>query len=96
MRSVVVGVEAFPQRRGAPAGAGRSSWCLATPQSMTRTSPKDPTITFSGFRSRWMTPWAWAKATASQMRRKSRSRSPSSGPSRTWASSLFPDTSFIA
>ena len=33
---------------------------LASPQSMTWTSPKDPTITFDGFRSRWTTPRAWA------------------------------------
>ena len=34
-------------------------------------------MTFSGFRSRWITPRAWAKATGSQFRRKSRSRSAS-------------------
>jgi hypothetical protein len=33
---------------------------LARPQSMTCTSPKEPTITLDGFRSRWMTPRAWA------------------------------------
>lgn len=29
---------------------------LASPQSMTWTSPNAPTITFDGFRSRWITP----------------------------------------
>ncbi len=33
---------------------------LARPQSITWTSPKLPTITFDGFRSRWITPRAWA------------------------------------
>ena len=33
---------------------------LARPQSITWTSPKRPTITFDGFRSRWITPRAWA------------------------------------
>ena len=33
---------------------------LASPQSMTVTSPKSPMMTLSPFRSRWMTPWAWA------------------------------------
>ena len=33
---------------------------LASPQSMTWTSPNAPTITLAGFRSRWMTPRSWA------------------------------------
>jgi hypothetical protein len=37
---------------------------LATPQSITRTSPKSPTMMLAGFKSRWMTPRAWAYATA--------------------------------
>ncbi len=32
---------------------------LARPQSMTWTSPNEPTITLEGFRSRWITPRAW-------------------------------------
>ena len=38
----------------------------ASPQSITSTSPKPPSIMFSGFKSRWMMPREWAKATASQ------------------------------
>ena len=37
---------------------------LASPQSMTWTSPKAPTITLAGFKSRWMMPRLWAKPTA--------------------------------
>ena len=37
-----------------PAATGPRT--LANPQSITCTSPNAPTITFSGFRSRWMTP----------------------------------------
>ncbi len=37
----------------------------AKPQSITSTSPKSPSMTFSGFRSRWITPREWANATAS-------------------------------
>ena len=33
---------------------------LARPQSITWTSPNDPTMMFDGFRSRWITPRAWA------------------------------------
>ena len=33
---------------------------LARPQSMTWTSPNAPTMTFAGFRSRWITPRPWA------------------------------------
>jgi hypothetical protein len=33
---------------------------LASPQSMTWTSPKPPTMMFNGFMSRWITPRAWA------------------------------------
>ena len=47
------------------AAAGRSAVSIfASPQSMTCTSPNAPTMTFAGFRSRWMTPWAWAYPTA--------------------------------
>ena len=50
------------------AGDSRSAWAgcpslgrtLARPQSITCTSPKDPTITLAGLRSRWITPRAWA------------------------------------
>ena len=45
--------------RGA-GGAPGFARTLARPQSMTCTSPNAPTITFDGFRSRWMTPRAWA------------------------------------
>ena len=45
-------------RRSAPAGGAVST--LASPQSMTCTSPKAPTMTLAGFRSRWITSWAWA------------------------------------
>ena len=38
----------------------------ASPQSITYTSPKRPTMTLAGLRSRWMTPLACAKAIASQ------------------------------
>ena len=31
---------------------------------MTWTSPNAPTMTLAGFRSRWITPWAWAYPTA--------------------------------
>ena len=37
-----------------------SASTLARPQSITCTSPKAPTMMFAGFRSRWMTPLAWA------------------------------------
>src|SRR5882672_1071007 len=37
---------------------------FARPQSITRTSPKGPTMMFAGFRSRWRTPRALANATA--------------------------------
>ena len=50
-----------------PAGRRRRlARTLASPQSMTWTSPNAPTMTFAGFRSRWMTPWAWAYPTAWQ------------------------------
>ena len=35
---------------------------LARPQSITCTSPNDPTITLDGFKSRWITPREWAYA----------------------------------
>ena len=37
-----------------------SARTLASPQSMTCTSPKAPTMMLAGFRSRWITPLAWA------------------------------------
>ena len=46
-----------PPASGSPAS-------FASPQSMTSTSPNSPTMMFSGFRSRWMTPRECAKATA--------------------------------
>ena len=59
------GGSAVPRRSSAVrVGPGRSAAALARtlarPQSMTWTSPNAPTMTFAGFRSRWMTPWAWA------------------------------------
>src|SRR5439155_510630 len=42
-----------------------SASSLASPQSMTWTSPNSPTMTFDGFRSRWMTPREWAQAISS-------------------------------
>ena len=59
--------------------APRSLSTLARPQSITWTSPKLPTMTFDGFRSRWITPRAWAYATVWQMaskieRKRGRSR----------------------
>ena len=48
---------------------------FARPQSITRTSPKEPAVALAGLRSRCSTPRAWAKATASQMRREVRERS---------------------
>ena len=45
------------RHRRRPRPAGRT---LARPQSITWTSPKLPTITLDGFRSRWITPRAWA------------------------------------
>ena len=59
LRTVVIDGFLDRLRRGlvgdAPAGK-----TLARPQSITCTSPKEPTITFDGFRSRWITPRAWA------------------------------------
>ena len=37
-----------------------SASTLARPQSITCTSPNAPTMMFAGFRSRWITPLAWA------------------------------------
>ncbi len=42
--------------------------CVATPQSMTSTSPNRPSMMFSGLRSRCTMPCACANDTASQMR----------------------------
>ncbi len=41
-------------------GASPASSSFARPQSMTMVSPKPPTMTFEGFRSRWMTRWLCA------------------------------------
>ena len=54
-----------PSRRSARIACSSSAtppWSstLARPQSMTCTSPKLPTMMFDGFRSRWITPRAWA------------------------------------
>ena len=59
-----------PWRSPSPAGGSLPAFAssatpprgrtLARPQSITWTSPKLPTITFDGFRSRWITPRAWA------------------------------------
>ena len=48
------------RRFGSLAGWPSLGSTLASPQSITWTSPKLPTITFDGFRSRWITPRAWA------------------------------------
>src|SRR6266511_3858757 len=53
---------------------------LASPQSMTWTSPNAPTITFDGFRSRWMTPFACAYPTAWQTDSNTPSHRVGSGP----------------
>ena len=42
------------------AAGSSSATALARPQSSTSTSPKAPTMTLAGFRSRWMTPRLWA------------------------------------
>ena len=58
-RSVAADASASSRLRVAPS-------TFASPQSMTSTSPKSPSMMFSGFRSRWITPLLCAKATASQ------------------------------
>ena len=55
-----------------PSSPSKGPWAAsrslrARPQSMSITSPKRPTITLAGFKSRWMTPWAWAYCTARRM-----------------------------
>jgi hypothetical protein len=45
---------------GSAAAASRRPRTLASPQSMTWTSPKAPTMTLAGLRSRWITPRLWA------------------------------------
>ena len=47
---------------------------LASPQSITWTSPNAPSMTFDGFRSRWITPRAWAYATVCAIDSKIASR----------------------
>ena len=74
----------------------------ASPQSITYTSPKSPTITFSGFRSRWITPLRCANATASHTRpstASARSRGHAASPETLRSStstSVAPRTRFIA
>ncbi len=65
-RAVDDGTQVLPEcdaRGGIRAGDPST---FASPQSMTSTSPKSPSMMFSGFRSRWMTPLLCAKAMASQ------------------------------
>jgi len=45
---------------GGGSASPSSSSTRATPQSITFTTPKGATITFSGLRSRWTTPRLWA------------------------------------
>ena len=54
--------EAPSLARSALSSSATPPWSstLARPQSMTCTSPNAPTMTFDGFRSRWMTPRLWA------------------------------------
>ena len=54
--------DASPLARIAFSSSATPPWSstLAKPQSMTCTSPKLPTMMFDGFRSRWITPRAWA------------------------------------
>ena len=62
-----VSISELPSRRSGSSGVGRgavSDRTLASPQSMTWTSPNCPTMTFAGFRSRWITPLLWAYPTA--------------------------------
>src|SRR4029077_15700554 len=58
-----------------PSGSHGADIIFASPQSITRISPKGPTITFAGLRSRCRTLRVCAQAPASQMRRKMRRRS---------------------
>jgi hypothetical protein len=77
-------------------GALRS---LAIPQSITTVSPNSPTITFAGFRSRWMMlrPCAYAIASATAITWcKSPIRSSTVARSAISSRSGRPDTSFIA
>ena len=58
LRTVWMAVSPFRLALSSPATP--PSRTLARPQSMTWTSPNDPTITFDDFKSRWITPRAWA------------------------------------
>ncbi len=59
LRTVRMADSAFPMAFASSA-MPPSGKTLARPQSITCTSPNEPTITFEGFRSRWITPRAWA------------------------------------
>ena len=61
VRTVRMALESSRPRRALTSSATPPwSSTLASPQSITWTSPKPPTITFDGFRSRWTTPREWA------------------------------------
>src|SRR5262249_18268785 len=90
--------QAGPPAVGVESATSPSHSTVARPQSMTWTSPKAPTMTLDGLRSRWITPLAWAYASAcatcktmfSRLGRSSvgRSRSPR------MAARVIPSTSF--
>jgi len=52
------------------AGDFSSAIALARPKSSSFTFPSDVTLTFAGFRSRWMIPLSWAASRASPICRK--------------------------
>ena len=81
-----------PAPRTAASSASSPTGC-ASPQSVTSTSPKGPSSTFAGFRSRCTTPLWWAYATASLTRsRISTSRRRGSDPSNSARSKDRPST----
>ena len=57
-----------------PGVSSTSAIALASPQSITATSPNSPTSTLAGFRSRWITPCACAYAIASATASTTRNR----------------------
>ena len=67
---------------------------------MTWTSPKAPTMTLAGFRSRWITPRLWAyptaSATSSKMPRKRLRSSANEARDLSSESRVCPLTSFMA
>ncbi len=85
--------------RAAAAGAEESFSVIwrASPKSMTRTSPSRPTITLSGLKSRWTSPFSCAAASPRPAARNTRS---TSGHERGCACSqnvtVFPSTNSIA